>query len=99
MIKESTTGSLRSCHNRVESDARHHRCNLPEEDYDMKNLFFEQNIALVSAVGTMEAIVPSDESAPGGIDSRRTAGRIPDKARSWYQRLLEVAAHNPPHPL
>ena len=66
-----------------------------------------------SAVGTMEVIIPSFDavtrrdadrhrhvgsakSTTEDISHRESVG-VARRAPRWYQRLLEIAAHNPPH--
>ena len=81
----------------------------------MNNTYFDSDLATPSAVGTMEVITPSTKpvtdkvadldqqvefaqtttapiSQDGAVDAER-------KGRRWYERLLEIAADNPPHPV
>ena len=79
----------------------------------MNNPYFSEVAMLSPVVGT--AVILPAEPVTGGIMQRRqmvdygrgatqeTSPREPatiaGRARSWGQRLLAIAAHNPPHPL
>jgi hypothetical protein len=81
----------------------------------MNKTYLDTEPATPSAVGTMEVITSSSGSVPDMIADRDQSGESAhtttqaisqqeavsagDKARRWYQRLLDVAAHNPPHPI
>ena len=81
----------------------------------MNKTYLDSELATPSAVGTMEVITPPTEPVTDRIADRdqqvesaqtttraisqREAVSAERKARRWYQRLLEIAAHNPPHPL
>jgi hypothetical protein len=80
----------------------------------MSKTYLDSELAPPSAVGTVEVITPStgpvtdriaERDQQGGSTptttqeiSQRSAVSAPVKAR-WYQRLLEIAASNPPHPI
>jgi hypothetical protein len=84
-----------------------------KEKCDMNNTYLNSEVTTLSAVGTMEVINPAAEPATGRIaygdqhveSAQSTTQRISQpetvsaarKARRWYQRLLDIAAHNPPH--
>ncbi len=81
----------------------------------MNETYLDSEPATPSTVGTMEVITPSTkpitarmaehdrhvESAHIMIQEsvQQKPVRATRKGRQWYQRLLEIAAHNPPHPL
>jgi hypothetical protein len=91
----------------------HFIINLLEEDRDMNIPYLDSKMAMFSAVGTTAVIMPSTEPVTGRIADRdqmvesgqrtiqETSHQEPataaGRARSWCQRLLAVAAHNPPH--
>jgi hypothetical protein len=80
----------------------------------MSKTYLDSELAPPSAIATVEVITPSTEpitdriadrgqqggSAPTTTQEISQGGAVsaPVKAR-WYQRLLEIAASNPPHPI
>jgi hypothetical protein len=81
----------------------------------MNKTYLDSEMATPSAVGTMDVITPrtgpvtdrisgrdqeveSAQTANQEISQRKVVS-AERQARPWYQRLLEIAAHNPPHPL
>jgi hypothetical protein len=75
----------------------------------MSNLYFDNQMTMLSAVGTTAVIRPSTDPVAARIADRdhmfehETAHRGPattvGRVRSWCRRLLVIAAHNPPHPI
>ncbi len=81
----------------------------------MNKTFLDSELTTLSAVGTMEVNNSTTEPVTGRIADHHQQVEPPQtatqeisqpdpvgaarKARQWYQRLLEIAAHNPPHPL
>jgi hypothetical protein len=79
----------------------------------MNKLYLHSELATPSGVGTTQVITPSTEPVTDRIaerdqqvESARTTTQATSpweavsaerKARRWYKRLLQVAAHNPPH--
>ncbi len=81
----------------------------------MNKTYLDSEPATPSTVGTMEVITSSTEPVTGAtadhdqqvdsthirtqkISQPKPVSAAP-KGRRWYERLLEIAAHNPPHPL
>jgi hypothetical protein len=78
----------------------------------MKNTYPDSQPA-ISAVGTTEVIIPTFEAVTSRAANRhrhvgsaksttedishRESVSVARRATRWYQRLLEIAAHNPPH--
>jgi hypothetical protein len=79
----------------------------------MSNSRLDSEPAALSAVATIEAIIPWTKPVTGALADRdqqaesvqnmtedvspREPASPARKKRPWYQRLLEIAAHNPPH--
>ncbi len=84
-----------------------------KEKCDMNKTYLDSELATLPAVSTVEIITPSTKAVTGRIadhDQQVESARVisPEisqreplsaahKARPWYQRLLEIAAQNPPH--
>jgi hypothetical protein len=75
----------------------------------MTNSSFDAELLVLSAVGTIDADIPSSEPLAGGLEDRgpdvecvqsttQDVSRQGPTAKrpTWYQRLLSAAAHNPP---
>jgi hypothetical protein len=81
----------------------------------MNKTYLDTEPAAPSAAGTMEVINPSTEPITAKLAdhdqqvesahlvtqkiSQQKLVSAARKGRQWYQRLLESAAQNPPHPL
>jgi hypothetical protein len=75
----------------------------------MNKIYLDSELATPSGVGTAEVITPWTEPVTDRneqVESAKTrtqeisqweAVSAEPKARRWYQHLLEIAAHNPPH--
>ena len=75
----------------------------------MTNSSLDTELVVLSAVGTIEAVIPSSKSVACGLEDRdqnvecaqsttQDISRQGPTAKrpSWYQRLLIAAARNPP---